>query len=145
MSAAKDEAPAGVRAAPPAAALRSPLGRALGRGAAGDGVSHWWAQRLSSIALVPLTLWFVFALLGLPALDFSTVRSWISEGWTPVWMGLLVAIIAHHSWLGVQVVLEDYVHSKSIKLAALLASTFAHLLLAAAGVYAVLKLAILAA
>lgn len=121
--------------------LRSPLGRALGRGAAKDGVSHWWLQRVTSVALVPLTLWFLLSLLGLPTLEHGEVSSWIGDGWTPVLLVLLVLVVAHHSALGVQVVLEDYVHAKPAKVAALLASNFLHALLAVAGVFAVLKIA----
>lgn len=121
--------------------LRSPLGRALGRGAAKDGVSHWWLQRVTSVALVPLTLWFLLSLLGLPTLEHGAVVSWIGDGWTPVLLVLLVLVVAHHSALGVQVVLEDYVHAKPAKIAALLASSFLHALLAVAGVFAVLKIA----
>jgi succinate dehydrogenase / fumarate reductase membrane anchor subunit len=121
--------------------LRSPLGRAVGHGSAKDGVSHWWVQRLTALALVPLTLWFLLALLGLPALDYPSVHSWIGEGWNPVFIVLLVLALTWHSALGVQVVIEDYVHGKPIKIASLLASTFVHLGLAAAGVYAVLKIA----
>lgn len=121
--------------------LRSPLGKVLGRGAAKDGVSHWWLQRVSSIALVPLTLWFLLSLLGLPTLGHGDVTAWIGGGWTPVFLVLLVLVVAHHSALGVQVVLEDYVHAKPLKVAALLASSFLHALLAVAGVYAVLRIA----
>ena len=58
--------------------LRSPLGRVLGTGSAKEGSAHWWAQRLSAVALIPLTLWFVFSLLTLPAFDYDTVRTWLS-------------------------------------------------------------------
>lgn len=121
--------------------LRSPLGKALGRGSAKDGVSHWWLQRVSAVALVPLTLWFLLSLLGLPDLGHTEVASWISDGWAPVFLVLLVLSLAYHSALGVQVVLEDYVHAKPAKVAALLASNFLHALLAVAGVFAVLKIA----
>jgi succinate dehydrogenase / fumarate reductase membrane anchor subunit len=122
--------------------LRSPLGRAVGHGSAKDGVSHWWVQRLTAVALLPLTLWFVFALLGLPGLDYLTVRSWVGEGWNPVWLSLLIGALCWHSVLGVQVVVEDYVPAKGAKVALLLGSTFLHLLLAAAGIFAVLKIAV---
>lgn len=121
--------------------LRSPVGKALGQGSAKDGVSHWWLQRVTAVALVPLTLWFVFSLLGLPSFEHQNVRSWIGEGWTPVGLVLLVLVLCYHSALGVQTVLEDYVHAKPAKIAALLASTFLHALLAVAGTYAVLKIA----
>jgi succinate dehydrogenase / fumarate reductase membrane anchor subunit len=121
--------------------LRTPLGRVLGHGSAKEGVSHWWVQRLSSIALVPLTLWFLFALLGLPAFDYLTVRSWMGASWTPVFLVLLVGTLCYHSWLGVQVVIEDYVHGHGTKLVSLLGSSFVHAIVGAAGIFAVLKIA----
>ena len=122
--------------------LRSPLGQVRGMGAAGGGVHHWWSQRLSSLALIPLTLWFALALFGLPQLDYLTVREWMASGLAPVLLGLLVIVLTHHSWLGVQVIVEDYVHAKPIKLVTLLGSTFVHAVIAAAGVFAVIKVAL---
>ncbi len=121
--------------------LRSPIGRALGRGSAKSGVSHWWVQRLTAIALVPLTVWLAFAVVHLPTSDYEAVRAWVASGINPVLLLLLIGALAWHSALGVQVVLEDYVHAKGLKLAALLASTLLHALLAVAGVYAVLRIA----
>ena len=121
--------------------LRSPIGRALGRGSAKSGVSHWWVQRLTAIALVPLTVWFAFAVVHLPTSDYEAVRAWVASGINPVLLLQLIGALAWHSALGVQVVLEDYVHAKGLKLAALLASTLLHALLAVAGVYAVLRIA----
>ncbi len=121
--------------------LRSPLGKALGKGSAKDGFSHWWAQRVTAIALVPLTLWFVFSVLGLPDHGYSTVRSWLGAGLTPILLLLLVGALSYHSALGVQVVIEDYIHSKPAKVAALLGSSFAHFFVAAACAFALLKVA----
>ncbi len=121
--------------------LRSPIGRVLGRGSAKSGVSHWWVQRLTAVALVPLTVWFGFAVVHLPTSDYEAVRAWVASGINPVLLLLLIGALAWHSALGVQVVLEDYVHAKGLKLAALLASTLLHALLAVAGVYAVLRIA----
>jgi len=70
--------------------LRSALGVVLGRGAAGEGVSHWWAQRVSALMLVPLTVWFAVALTGLPLNDYAAVSIWIADGWNPVWLALLL-------------------------------------------------------
>ena len=124
------------------AALRTPLGRVLGSGAARNGVHHWWLQRVTSIALVPLTLWFVFALAGLPSFEQAEVRAWMGAGWTPVWLTLFVLVTCHHSSSGVQVVIEDYVHGKGLKIAALLASQFAHGIVAVACVFAIVKVAL---
>lgn len=121
--------------------LRSPLGRVLGRGAAKSGVAHWWVQRVSAIALVPLTLWFLIELVSLPLADHASVRAWIAGGWTPVALVLLIGTTSWHSALGVQVVIEDYVHHAGLKLASLLASSMLHVLVAVAGIYAVLRVA----
>jgi succinate dehydrogenase / fumarate reductase membrane anchor subunit len=113
----------------------------LGRGAAKDGVGHWWAQRLTAVALVPLTAWLLLSLVRLPLTDYAAVAAWMAGGWNPVLLSLTVLVMAWHSRLGVQVVIEDYVHSQSMKTAILLASSCGHVLLAAAGLYAVLRVA----
>ncbi len=122
--------------------LRSALGVVLGRGAAGEGVGHWWAQRVSALMLVPLSLWFVLALVRLPLDDYAAVSIWIASGWNPVWLALLLLALCWHSRLGVQVVIEDYVHAAGPKLAGLLLNSAAHLLLLAGGLYALLRLAL---
>lgn len=122
--------------------LRSPLGVALGRGAAGEGAAHWWAQRASALALVPLTLWFLLSLTRLALDDFAAVTLWIARGANPLWLALLLVGLCLHSRLGVQVVIEDYVHSSALKLSALLLNSAAHLLLAGAGLYALLRIAL---
>jgi len=122
--------------------LRSPLGRAAGLGAAHTGVHHWWLQRLTSVALVPLSIWFTVSLLALPAFDHATVVSWMAQSWTAVLLILLVLAGTWHSQLGVQVVVEDYVHGSGAKAVTLALSTFAHIVVAIAGVFAVLKVAL---
>ena len=119
--------------------MRSPLGRVLGTGAAHDGVRHWWMQRLTSIALVPLTVWFVVSLLALPSLGYGTVIAWMSQSWTALLLILLVLTAAWHSQLGVRVVVEDYIHGAGARTLTLVLIGFAHVLLAAAGVFAILK------
>jgi succinate dehydrogenase / fumarate reductase membrane anchor subunit len=120
--------------------LRSPLGRVLGAGSAKEGVHHWWMQRLTSIALVPLTIWFLVSLLTLPSFEHVTVISWIAQSWTALLLILFILVATWHSQLGVRVVLEDYVHGGA-KTLTLVLITFVHALVAAAGVFAVLKVA----
>ena len=122
--------------------LRAPLARALHHGTARDGVGHWLAQRVTAIALAPLAIWLLVALLSLPLADYASVRRWVGAGMHPVLLALIVLIAAWHAWLGVQVVIEDYVHGFLSKTLALLCSLFVHVLLAAAGVYAVLRIAL---
>jgi succinate dehydrogenase / fumarate reductase membrane anchor subunit len=122
--------------------LRSPLGRVLGRGAAGEGVHHWWVQRVTAVALVPLTIWFTWSLLSLPLQSYDEVRAWLSQPWAAVLSILLVLTLAWHSKLGVQVVIEDYVHGKGAKTALLLSSVFVHAGAGVAGTFAILVLAL---
>src|SRR6202012_208923 len=90
--------------------LRSPLGSVAGLGSAKSAPHHWWLQRLTSIALVPLTIWFAVSLFSLPALDHVTVIAWMAQSWTALLLILLVLVGTWHSRLGVQVVIEDYLH-----------------------------------
>jgi succinate dehydrogenase / fumarate reductase, membrane anchor subunit len=120
--------------------LRSPLGKVLGTGSAKEGVHHWWLQRLTSVALVPLTIWFVVSLLSLPSLEHVTVITWMAQTWTALLLILFILVATWHSQLGVRVVVEDYVHGGA-KTLTLVLITFIHTLVAAAGVFAVLKVA----
>jgi succinate dehydrogenase / fumarate reductase membrane anchor subunit len=122
--------------------LRSPLRRVLGSGSAHDGVHHWWLQRLTSVALVPLTVWFVVSLLALPSFDHATVTAWMAQSWTALLLILLVLVATWHSQLGVRVVVEDYVRDAGARTVTLALLTFVHALLALAGVFAVLKVAL---
>ncbi len=120
--------------------LRSPLGKVLGAGSAKEGVHHWWLQRLTSIALVPLTIWFVVSLLSLPSFEHVTLVTWIAQSWTALLLILFILVATWHSQLGVRVVVEDYVHGGT-KTLTLVVITFIHAVVAAAGIFAVLKVA----
>ena len=120
--------------------LRSPLGKVLGAGSAKEGVHHWWLQRLTSIALVPLTIWFVVSVLSLPSFEHVTLVSWIAQESTALLLILFILVATWHSQLGVRVVVEDYVHGGT-KTLTLVVITFIHAVVAAAGIFAVLKVA----
>ncbi len=122
--------------------LRSPLGRARGLGSAKSGVHHWWMQRLTAIALVPLCLWLVYGLVCVAGAPHAEAVAWLSQPLTAVTMSLLLVAMFYHSMLGVQVVIEDYVHGEFSKLASLVLSKFAHLALAALSIFSVLKVAL---
>jgi succinate dehydrogenase / fumarate reductase membrane anchor subunit len=122
--------------------MRSQLGRVRGLGAARSGTEHWWAERLTSIALVPLTLWFVVAALHLSGLPRASVAHWAGN---PINTALLVALVLvtfRHLHLGLQVVIEDYVHDERSKLVSLLLLRGVVGLVALIGVLATLKLAL---
>ena len=100
--------------------MRSPLGRARGLGSTHRGSAHWWAQRITAVALVPLGIWFVFLVIGLAGVSRDAMMARISS---PVSLSLMLALIVatfYHMWLGLQVVIEDYVHEERAKLASLL-------------------------
>ncbi len=120
--------------------LRSPLSQALGLGSARDGTGHWWAQRVTSIALVPLTLWFLFSLLTLPSFDYDTVHMWLSVPFTAFLAMLLVAVTSYHSYLGTTVIVEDYVHASGMKILSLMMLRFLYVLAGGAGIFAILRL-----
>jgi succinate dehydrogenase / fumarate reductase membrane anchor subunit len=121
--------------------LRSPLGRVLGLGSAKEGTDHWWAQRVTAVALIPLTLWFTFSLWSLPALDYATVRIWLSVPLSGFLAVLLVAVLAYHSYLGTVEVIEDYVHSAGMKLLSLLSLRFLYVLVGGSSIFAILRVA----
>ena len=121
--------------------LRSPIGRVTGLGAAKEGGAHWWSQRVTSVALVLLGLWFVFALLRMPDFTHEAVVQWIGSPLNSVLLLLLIGTLVYHSQLGVQVVVEDYVHHHGLKIATMMLLTFAHVAVAALAIFAVLRIA----
>ena len=121
--------------------LMTPLNRVLGLGTAKGAAEHWWLQRLTAVALLPLGLWLSYALLTLPGFDYASVAAWVQRPVTSILLILLVVAVGYHSALGVQVVIEDYVTGKGAKVATLMASTLAHVGLTVAAVFAVLKIA----
>lgn len=122
--------------------LRSPLGKARGLGSAKDGTHHFWVQRVSAVALIPLSLWFVFSLACLGSADYEQVKWWVGYPAVAVTLVLFIASALYHSLLGVQVVIEDYVGNEGVKITALLLSKFFHFAVAAASIFAVLKIAL---
>lgn len=121
--------------------LRSPIGRVLGLGSAKEGVSHWWSQRVTAVALVLLTLWFASALLRLGDFSHAAVIAWIAMPFNAVLLSLLIGTALYHSQLGVQVVVEDYVVGHGLKVVTLLLLNFLHIAVAALGIFSVLRIA----
>jgi succinate dehydrogenase / fumarate reductase membrane anchor subunit len=123
-----------------ASRMRSPLGRAVGLGSAKEGVEHWWAQRLTAIALIPLVVWFAISLVMMSGADYGAVRAWIGSPMVMVLLILTIAVGLHHGQLGLQVVIEDYVHGDGSKLALIVAVRFVAVLFGLAAIVAVLRI-----
>jgi succinate dehydrogenase membrane anchor subunit len=123
-------------------ALQSPIGRARGLGAARAGVGHWMRQRLTAIANVVLVLWFVFSAIALTGAGYAEVRTWLASPVSASLMILLIISTFYHARLGLQVVVEDYVHHEGAKVAALAAIPLVVFALAVTCIVAVLKVSI---
>lgn len=104
--------------------LRSPLNRARGLGSAKSGVHHFWMQRLTAVALIPLVIWFAVSLVMLSGADYGMARSWLSSPFVMVLLILTICVGLYHGQLGMQVVIEDYVHHEGVKLALIVATKF---------------------
>ena len=122
--------------------LRSPLGRVLGHGSAKEGTEHFWMQRLTALSNATLGLWFLGSMLALESHSQAALAAWIAAPANAVLLALLTLSLTRHSSLGVQVVIEDYVHGPFIKLLSLIAMKFAHVVVAAAALFAILKIAL---
>jgi len=122
--------------------LRSPLGRVLGLGSAKDGTSHWWSARLSALALVPLSIWFVVSLYTVGVRDYWAVVRFVQQPVNAVLLMLLVGAAAWHSLLGTQEIVEDYVHEHGAKIAAMILLQFIHVVFGVAALYAVIKVSL---
>lgn len=121
--------------------LESPLGKFLGHGSAKQGTEHWWAQKLTAVALVPLTLWFVVSLPGVDIADWAATRAWISQPANAIPLILLVIAGLYHSMIGLQVIVEDYVHG-ALKVVTLLGLQLLHWALAVAAIYSVIVISV---
>ena len=122
--------------------IRTPLARVRGLGTAKDGTHHWWMQRVTSIALVPLVLWFAFSMLRYSRAEYEVFQHWLSH---PINAGLMVTFlfaVFYHAKLGMQVIYEDYVRPEWAMYVALLATQFVLFLLGAISIVAVLKIAL---
>lgn len=121
--------------------LKTPLARVRGLGSAKNGSSHWWVQRLTALLLLVTLPWLVWLLLSTAGADFVTLRLTVAQPFNAMMMTLLVIGAFWHAQLGLQVVIEDYIHGKGLKAVSLGGSALVHALLAVAGIFAVLKIA----
>ena len=120
--------------------MRSPLGRAMGLGSAKEGAEHWWMARVSAVALIPLTLWFVASIIAHTGSDYVTFIVWLRMPLVSILMVLLLIALFYHTALGLQVVIEDYIHSEA-KFGALIAVRLGCVALAVAGILATMRVA----
>ncbi len=121
--------------------MRSPLARAMGLGSAKKGVEHWWAERVSAVALIPLTLWFVASIVAQTGSDHATFITWLRTPVAAIMMVLLLIALFHHTALGLQVVIEDYRHAGA-KFAALIIMRLSCFGFTIAGILATLRIAV---
>jgi len=120
--------------------FRTPLKRAKGYGSAKEGTDHFWTQRLTAIALVPLVIWLAFSVASLADMDYLAIREWLSQPFNAIVMILFIIAGFHHARLGLQVVIEDYVSSHVTRTAAIIAVTFIAAALGVTGVFSVLRI-----
>ena len=120
--------------------LRTPLGKVRGLGSAKSGTEHWWMQRVTAIANIPLTIGFVIVVISLLGADHAAVAARLGHPIIAIMLLAFVVSITWHMRLGMQVVIEDYVHSEGWKIACVLVNTFFSAAVAIAGIYAILKL-----
>jgi succinate dehydrogenase / fumarate reductase, membrane anchor subunit len=121
---------------------RTDLGRVRGLGSAKGGVHDWWMARLTSVALVPLGLWFVIAMVGLIGAPYAEVAAWLRSPLNATLMVLFLGTTFYHTKLGIQVIVEDYVHEETAKIVSLAVLNMACVALAVASIIAVLKVAV---
>lgn len=121
--------------------LRTPLSAAKGLGSAKEGAHHWWVQRLTSIALVPLTLWLAYTIVTFGDFNYQAVVMWMQSPLVAAALAILLVVMFYHVQLGIQVILEDYVHG-SLKVASLILLNFACISLVFIGLFSIIKVSL---
>jgi len=121
--------------------MRAPLAKVRGLGSAKAGAHHWWGQRLSAIALVPLFLWFIASLASISTANYESAVAWLSSPWNSGLLILLIGAIFYHAQLGMQVVFEDYISTHWLQVASIILVRFLAALLAVVSIIAVLRVA----
>jgi succinate dehydrogenase / fumarate reductase, membrane anchor subunit len=123
------------------AKMQSSLRSAIALGSAKDGVHHWWMERISAIALIPLTLWFVIGVIGVAGADYATFSAWLAKPWNA---GLLICFIGAaflHGKMGMEVIIEDYVEPRSVQM---MVKVFVNLMAFSLGIISVVSVLIVA-
>lgn len=123
-------------------ATRSSIARVKAQGSAHEGAAHWMTQRLTAIANIPLVLWFIVSAATLSGGGYAEVRAWLAAPLNTILMVLLILSVVWHARLGIQVVIEDYVHQKGAKVASLVALKLAAVALAVSCLVAILRVSL---
>lgn len=121
--------------------LRNPLTVVKGHGSAKEGTGHFWLQRVTAIAMIPLVLWLAFSVASLPGMSPADIREWLSHPFTSVLMILLLLTGFYHAKLGIQMIIEDYIGGHGLRTALIIATTLGFTLLAVLGVFSVMRIA----
>lgn len=122
--------------------LRTPIGKVRGLGSAKGGTHHWWMQKVTAVALIPLTIWFVASVVQMTGADYVMAVSWLGSPVVSVLMILFITTGLYHLKLGIQVVIEDYVHGEALKLFSMILVTFACVVIGAVSVFSILQIAL---
>jgi succinate dehydrogenase / fumarate reductase membrane anchor subunit len=122
--------------------LQTDIARARGLGASGTGTEHWWHQRMTSVALIPLSLWFVASMFKVAGAGHAAVKAWLSGPVSATLAILFIAITFHHTAAGLEVIIEDYVHTKWVKLVVLFVEKALCAIAATVSILSVLKIAL---
>ncbi len=122
--------------------LRTPLGHVRGLGSAKEGTHHWWAQRLTAIALIPLCVWFIYSLVSMTGMKHSVVIEWIDSPIVTVLLILFIFSLFYHAQLGIQVVIEDYIESEVLKISSIILNKFVMLFAGLVSIVAVLRVSL---
>ena len=120
--------------------FRSPLAHARGLGSAKEGVAHWWMQRLTALALIPLVIWVIYGLLQCGCADHHIIKVWIANPFNSIALICLMLALSYHSSLGVQVVAEDYVRRQWLRRLIIVTVYFLKVLIAVTSIFAILKI-----
>lgn len=119
--------------------LRTPLAKVKGLGSAKQGTHHWWYQRVTAVALIPLSIWFIYSLVSMASADYNSLTQWLRLPYVTILLIMFVVSLFYHAQLGLQVVIEDYIHSEWQKFACIIMIKFLSVLGALAAVLSVLN------
>ena len=120
--------------------LRAHLGKVRGLGSNNSGSKHWWSQRVSGIALIPLTLWFLMSIINIFNADLAAFKDWINYKANAALLSLLITFMFYHGFLGLQVIIEDYIHQERVKISILLICKFIIISFGTYSIFSIIKL-----